>query len=149
MADFLDEKRREMQQRLQELRPLVDEFHRLEAAVRALDGVDAPNGATATPTRRRGAAGGGGGSAGRRSTGTGSGSGSGSGSTGRRGRPKGSGTRGKQALELVRGTPGITIPELAEQMGIQQNYLYRVLPALQKEGMVRKEGRGWHPMDAA
>src|SRR3954468_11606090 len=99
MADFLDEKRREMQQRLQELRPLVDEFHRLEAAVRALDGVDAPNGATATPTRRRGA---GGGSASRRSTGTGSGSGSGS---GRRGRPKGSGTRGKQALELVRGTP--------------------------------------------
>ncbi|HWH94752.1 MAG TPA: hypothetical protein VNT03_12905, partial [Baekduia sp.] len=39
MADFLDEKRREMQERLKELRPLVDEFHRLEAAVAALDGV--------------------------------------------------------------------------------------------------------------
>jgi hypothetical protein len=134
MADFLDEKRREMQERLKELRPLVDEFHRLEAAVRALDGVDTPNrgsGASATPRRR--SSGGGGAASG----------------NGRRGRPRGSGTRGKQALELVRANPGITIPELAEQMGIQQNYLYRVLPGLQKEGMVRKEGRGWHPMDAA
>jgi hypothetical protein len=32
-------------------------------------------------------------------------------------------------------------------MGIQQNYLYRVLPGLQKEGLIRKEGRGWHAMD--
>jgi predicted ArsR family transcriptional regulator len=71
------------------------------------------------------------------------------GSTGRRGRPRGSGTRGKQALELVRANPGISIPELAEKMGIKQNYLYRVLPGLQKDGMVRKEGRGWHARDAA
>ncbi|HWH95318.1 MAG TPA: hypothetical protein VNT03_15765, partial [Baekduia sp.] len=67
----------------------------------------------------------------------------------RRGRPPGSGTRGKQALEIVRTNPGITIPEIAAQMGIQQNYLYRVLPGLQKEGLIRKEGRGWHPMEAA
>jgi CRP-like cAMP-binding protein len=140
MADFLDEKRREMQERLKELRPLVDEFHRLEAAVAALDGVGAP---AATPGRRRG-----GGSAGGAAGGASRSGGNGAGD-GRRGRPRGSGTRGKQALELVRATPGITIPEIAEQMGIQQNYLYRVLPALQKEGMIRKEGRGWHPMDAA
>jgi CRP-like cAMP-binding protein len=137
MADFLDEKRREMQERLKELRPLVDEYHRLEAAVAALDGV----GDTASaPARRRSGSAGGGGSAG--------GAGGGNGN-GRRGRPRGSGTRGKQALELVRSSPGITIPEIAEQMGIQQNYLYRVLPGLQKEGLIRKEGRGWHPMDAA
>ena len=79
-----------------------------------------------------------------RSTTTRSGSG-----TGRRGRPRGSGTRGKQALELVRSNPGITIPELAVKMGIKQNYLYRVLPGLQKDGMVRKEGKGWHTRDAA
>jgi CRP-like cAMP-binding protein len=135
MADFLDEKRREMQERLKELRPLVDEFHRLEAAVAALDGVKAGSGAA--PARRR--SGGGGGSTG----------GSGGNGNGRRGRPRGSGTRGKQALELVRTNPGITIPEIAEQMGIQQNYLYRVLPGLQKDGLIRKEGRGWHPLDAA
>ena len=67
----------------------------------------------------------------------------------RRGRPRGSGTRSKQALELVRTRPGITIPEIAEAMGIQQNYLYRVLPALQKDGLVRKEGRGWQPGEGA
>jgi transposase-like protein len=67
----------------------------------------------------------------------------------RRGRRRGSGTRSLQALEIVKQQPGITIPELAERMGIKQNYLYRVLPGLQKDGMVRKEGRGWHARDAA
>jgi sugar-specific transcriptional regulator TrmB len=128
MADFLDEKRKEIRTRLQELKPLVDEYHRLEAAVQALEGVKP---STATPRRARTTA---------TRTGTG---------TGRRGRPRGSGTRSKEALQHVRATPGITIPELAEKMGIKQNYLYRVLPALQKDGMVRKEGRGWHARDAA
>jgi hypothetical protein len=126
MADFLDEKRREIRARMQELKPQVEEYHRLEAAIQALDGVKTPT-STASPRRAR-------------STSTG---------TGRRGRPRGSGTRGKQALELVRSNPGITIPELADKMGIKQNYLYRVLPGLQKDGMVRKEGKGWHARDAA
>jgi CRP-like cAMP-binding protein len=134
MADFLDEKRREMQGRLKELRPLVDEFHRLEAAISALDGVG--NDAAPAPAPRRR-------SKGAPSPGAASGS-----SNGRRGRPRGSGTRGKQALEIVNGNPGITIPEIAQKMGIQQNYLYRVLPGLQKEGLIRKEGRGWHAMEA-
>ncbi|HET8538179.1 MAG TPA: hypothetical protein VFL73_13475 [Solirubrobacteraceae bacterium] len=128
MADFLDEKRKEIRARLQELKPLVEEYHRLEAAAQALEGV----GGTTTSTRRS------------RTTTTRTGGG-----TGRRGRPRGSGTRGKQALELVRANPGITIPELADKMGIKQNYLYRVLPGLQKDGQVRKQGRGWHARDAA
>lgn len=42
--------------------------------------------------------------------------------------------------------PGIKIPELAAQMGIKQNYLYRVLPGLEKEGKVKKQkDGGWHP----
>jgi CRP-like cAMP-binding protein len=134
MPDFLEEKKREIDARLKELRPLVDEFHRLEAAAAALQGVGASSNsrAASTPARRTR----------RRSAGTSTG-------TGRRGRPRGSGTRSKQALELVRTRPGITIPEIAESIGIQQNYLYRVLPALQKDGLVRKEGRGWHPREAA
>ena len=132
MTDFLDEKKREINARLKELRPLVDEYHRLEAAAAALDGVAAGGGAAAGAARRgRGARPGGGGGG------------------GRRGRPRGSGTRAKQALDLVRERPGISIPEIAEAMGIQQNYLYRVLPGLQKDGLVRKEGRGWHPVEAA
>jgi hypothetical protein len=139
MADFLDEKRNEIGARLKELKPLVDEYHRLEAAAAALDGVptqSAGNG-SASPQRataRVKAAGR------RRSTGTG---------TGRRGRPKGSGTRGAEALALVKASPGITIPEIAEKMGIKQNYLYRVLPGLAEDGLVKKDGRGWHPKDAA
>jgi DNA-binding IclR family transcriptional regulator len=50
-----------------------------------------------------------------------------------------------QALELVKSRPGITIPEMATAMGIKQNYLYRVLPTLQKDRKVVKRGRGWHP----
>jgi hypothetical protein len=34
-------------------------------------------------------------------------------------------------------------------MGIKQNYLYRVLPGLEQDGLVRKEGRGWHANAAA
>lgn len=52
--------------------------------------------------------------------------------------------RAKEALELVKARPGITIPELAEAMGIQQNTLYRIMPALQEDGKVIKSGRGWH-----
>jgi CRP-like cAMP-binding protein len=139
MTDFLDEKKREIQARLKELRPLVDEYHRLEAAAAALDGVSTSSGpasAPATGRRPRGAG------TRRQASGT-------SACAGRRGRPRGSGTRSKQALELVRSRPGISIPEMAEEMGIQQNYLYRVLPGLQKDGLVRKEGRGWHPLEAA
>jgi hypothetical protein len=133
MADFLDEKRMEIQARMKELKPLVDEYRLLEAADAALTGIHnsaalaAPAATTtAAPARRT------------RSRSTRSSSG------GRRGRPRGSGTRAAQALELVRTRPGITIPELAEAMGIQQNYLYRVMPGLAEQGKVTKSGKGWH-----
>ena len=64
------------------------------------------------------------------------------------GRRKGSGTRAAQALSLVQGHPGITIPELATKMKIKQNYLYRVLPSLEQDGKLEKKGRGWHPKAA-
>jgi hypothetical protein len=124
MTDFLDEKRKEIDARLRELRPLVDEYNRLEKAATALDGV---GGAArrATPTRRRRSTAGGG--------------------TRRRGRPRGSGNRAKQALELVRARPGITISDMAAAMKIKPNYLYRVMPTLQSEGQVVKRDKGWHP----
>ena len=50
---------------------------------------------------------------------------------------------------MVRDRPGITIPEMAQAMGIQQNYLYRVLPGLAEEGKVVKSGRGWHLREGA
>jgi hypothetical protein len=118
--DFLEEKRKEIEGRLKELRPMYEEYQRLERAASALAGVGAG------PARRRS-------SPGRRRDG------------GRRGRPRGSGTRALQALEIVRARPGVTIPQLAEAMGINANYLYRVMPTLESEGKVRREDRGWHP----
>jgi hypothetical protein len=121
MTDFLDDKRKEIDARLRELRPLVDEFHRLERASAALSGVG--NG-TGAPARGRRA---------------------GAGRARGRGRPRGTGSRAKEALELVRTSPGITIAELAKTMGIKANYLYRVMPTLESEGQVVRRDRGWHP----
>jgi CRP-like cAMP-binding protein len=129
MTDFLEEKRREIRERLEELRPLVDEHRRLEAAAAALEGVQAPDTAPARRPARR--------------------AGDGAAPASGRGRPRGSGSRGNEALELVKQRPGITIPEMAEQMGIKQNYLYRVLPGLAQDGLVEKRGRGWHARTAA
>jgi hypothetical protein len=125
VADFLDAKVKEIEGRLRELRPLLDEYERLEAAAAALGSVEA-----------RGARG--------RSAGAGRGAVNGS----RRGRPRGSrgeNTRAVQAVELVRARPGITIPELAAHMGIKPNYLYRILPQLEEEGRVRRDDKGWLP----
>jgi CRP-like cAMP-binding protein len=138
MADFLDEKRKEIQARLKELQPLVEEYRLLEAADAALSGIGssttlATAASAPAPARRS-----------RSTTRASRGSGG-----GRRGRPRGSGTRAAQALELVSSRPGITIPEMAEAMGIQQNYLYRVMPGLAEQGKVTKAGKGWHLREGA
>jgi hypothetical protein len=168
VTDFLDEKRQEITSRLKELRPLVDEFNRLEAAATALAGVigsaasdagSAASAAAATVTRRRGP-GRPRGSAGRKKAAKAAAPAATATATApkaaapkaaakpakrRAGRRKGSGTRAAEARSFVQGQPGITIPELAAKMGIKQNYLYRVLPGLEQENKVEKKGRGWYP----
>ena len=157
MTDFLETKRKEINDRLAELKSAVDEYTRLEAAATALKGIPASkNGAPAPAPAPRPAG------ASRR----GPGRPPGSKNAPRRaaktpraaaksnarpaakrgpGRRKGSGKRGAEALALIQGQPGITIPELATKMGIKQNYLYRVLPGLKQESKIAKKGRGWHP----
>lgn len=65
------------------------------------------------------------------------------------GRPKKrrrrSGTRADQAVALVEGNPGISASDIAKQMKIKPNYLYRVLGDLEKEGRVTKKGRQYYP----
>ena len=125
MADFLAEKRTEIDNRLKELRPLHEEFLKLERAKAALEGVD---GGRRGPGRPRGSA-----AAGRRTAG---------GAPRRRSRQ--GGTRAEQALKAVRQSPGITVAELAERLRIRQkNYLYRVMNGLQSDGAVKKQGRGF------
>jgi transposase-like protein len=55
------------------------------------------------------------------------------------------GTRADQAVKLVEQSPGISASEIAKQMKIKPNYLYRVLGELEKEGRVSKKGREYHP----
>ena len=133
MADFVDSTVKEIDARL---RALKDEVTKLEAARTALVGARRgpgrpPGSGSTTTTRRR---------AGRTARAA---------RTGRRpGRPRGrrsGGTRANQALELVRNQPGITIPQIAESLKIEPNYLYRVMPRLVSEGQVKREGQGWHP----
>jgi sugar-specific transcriptional regulator TrmB len=75
----------------------------------------------------------------------------------RPGRPKGSttrrtsgrkrgrrrATRADQAVKHVKANPGITASEIAKKMRIQPNYVYRVMGELQKQGRVKKKGKGY------
>lgn len=56
-----------------------------------------------------------------------------------------SGTRADQAVGLVEGSPGISASDIAKQMKIKPNYLYRVLGDLEKEKRVKKKGRKYFP----
>jgi CRP-like cAMP-binding protein len=127
LAGFVDSTVMEIDERLRELK---DETARLQAARAALAGgrrgPGRPPGSTsasASPAGRR---------------------------TARRpGRPRGrrgGNTRSNQALELVIAQPGITIPQLAEALKIQPNYLYRVMPKLVSDGQIRRDGQGWFPI---
>lgn len=124
MAGFVDSTVKDIDERLDEL---GQEVARLEAARAALIGArrgpGRPRRSSQPPTTRS--------------------------RTGRRpGRPRGrrgGNTRANQALELVRSQPGITIPQIAESMKIEPNYLYRVMPRLVTDGQVRRDGQGWFP----
>jgi hypothetical protein len=128
LADFVDTTVKDIDNRLSELRL---EVTKLEAARQALVGArrgpgrPAASTNTPAPSRRRAAR-----------------------KTGRpRGR-RGGNTRANQALNLVREKPGITIPQIAEALKIEPNYLYRVMPKLVEDGQVRRDGQGWHPAAA-
>jgi hypothetical protein len=141
VPDVIDQTRTQIEKRLRELAPLIAEFERLQAADAALASLPAARDGRRATTRPR--------KPGRprdsRST-TKPVSAKALKATRRPpDRRKGTGSRAAESLKLVEAQPGITIPELAVAMGINQNYLYRVLPGLQKEGRVRKQGRGWHP----
>ena len=62
--------------------------------------------------------------------------------SGKRRRRRG-GTRADQAVKLIGENPGISASEIAKQMHIKPNYLYRVLAELEAEGRVRKDGRSY------
>ena len=131
MADFVDSTVKDIDGRLDELKLEVQKLEAARAAlIGAKRGPGRPSGSTSSPRRRS--------------------SGNGNGSGRRVGRPRGrrgGNTRANQALQLVTEQPGITIPQIAESLKIEPNYLYRVMPRLVEEGAVKRDGQGWHAAD--
>ena len=128
MASFLSEERARIDEKLKELRPLHEEYLELERVKQALDSVDKPRRGPGRPRGSTGAA-----PSGAR----------------RRRRRRSGGTRADQALQAVRQNPGVTVTELAGQLGVQPNYLYRVMNGLQDDGAVKKQGKGYSATEPA
>jgi hypothetical protein len=131
----LDEARGLVTKRLAEL---DDERKRLERALAELGGSGKkagrrpgrPRGSSSKTTRSK--------STGSKSTSSKS---TGTAKKARRRRKRRGGTRADQAVTLIRQNPGITASEIAKQMKIKPNYLYRVLSDLEKQKSVKKKGR--------
>jgi ribosomal protein S25 len=130
MADVLSEIRSGLEKRLRELEPLIKEHAQVREAVDALKSAG---------TRAERAV---------KSAVKGTGSAKASSAIRGRGRPRGTGGRAQEALKLVHTHPGITLAEMAKRMKIKANYLYRILPQLEKEGRVTKRGKGYHPPES-
>lgn len=154
--DFLEAQRKQILDRLQELRPLHEEYLTLEKAHQALDQLGGPirrltgRGPGRPPGRRTGAAS----TTRRRGPGrprktaaarSRSATRTKKAGAARGGSRKAGNTRADQAATAVRQNPGITIPEIASKLGIRQNYLYRVMQKLQKERQVTRRNRGFYP----
>jgi hypothetical protein len=110
--------------RMEELQPLVDEYEELRRIAAAIETEEAARSADGAPRSRRAAS--------RRAL--------------RPGR-NGHGARSDQARTLIGEQPGVTVAELAKKMGIGTTYLYRLLPRLEREGVLRKQGQGYHLAD--
>jgi ribosomal protein S25 len=130
MPDVLSELRSSLEKRLRELEPMIAEHAQLRSALDALEGVGKRATRTAASVTGRTA------------------TAKASDGTKRRGRPRGSGGRAHEVLSHVQKQPGITIAELAKRMKIKPNYLYRVLPQLEKDGKVQKRDKGYHPPES-
>ncbi|MEI6662720.1 MAG: helix-turn-helix domain-containing protein [Actinomycetes bacterium] len=116
--DHVDSVVKDIETRLDEIQPVVEEYERLMGALRLLRGDGAlrgPSGAR-RPTGRK------------------------------PGRPPGSGFRGSEALKALRQQPGMTVAEIAAEIGTHRNYLFRVLPALADQGLLIKRGPRWYPV---
>ena len=126
MADTLNKIRSDLEKRLRELEPLIEEHAHVREALDALKsaGTRAERAVTTAAKRTRAA------------------------TTRGRGRPRGTGGRAQEALKLVHRHPGITLAEMAKRMKIKANYLYRILPQLEKDGKVTKRGKGYHPPES-
>jgi ribosomal protein S25 len=130
MADVLSEIRSSLEKRLRELEPLITEHAQVRKALDALEEAGKRAAGTAGNAAKRSRA--------VKATGAVRG----------RGRPRGTGSRAQEVLAHVHKQPGVTIAELAKRMKIKPNYLYRILPQLEKDGKLHKRDKGYHPPES-
>ncbi|MFL5833745.1 MAG: hypothetical protein ACJ76B_07170 [Solirubrobacterales bacterium] len=127
--NVLDEARQLVERRLADL---DEERQRLERALAELGGKSSRR----RPGRPRGSS--------KKAASGSTGASAGAGAPRRRRKRRG-GTRGDQAVKLIEAQPGISASDVAKNMKIKPNYLYRVLGDLEKEGRVKKDGRQYYP----
>jgi len=126
--ELINRVKKDIDERLEELRPQIEEIPQLEAALAALDATGSPEAADPAAERRG------------------------------RGRPRGEGRRAprmrgprrrarrgqrrEELLQLVRGNPEVTIAEAARQMGVSSPQVSTLVRRLREEGVLeRTDGR--------
>ena len=116
-----DKERRAIEERLSELRPLLEEYRCLKDVMAALGPVEESRAGVSSSGKR----------------------------ASRPGGPSGSGAHAAagdivaRVLSVVQAHPGITIPELTTKLNPKPKAVYRILQELKREGKVAKRGRGW------
>jgi CRP-like cAMP-binding protein len=120
MTDLVDTVRKEIDARLNELRPIVQEAAGLEAALQALRGIDGAVAASRPQRRAR-----------RRSAASGTRPGS------RRGQSR------EKLIQYVRANPGSTAGDVATALGLKRNSVSTQLTQLAKAGALTKAARGY------
>ena len=120
MADLVDDIRKQIDARLAELRPLVQEAANLAAALSALAGADGQSSGTASRRRTR-----------KRPTNP----------RARGARPRGQSR--EQIIEYVRAHPGSTAGDVATALGRKRNSVSTQLTELAKAGALAKADRGY------
>jgi len=143
-------------ERMQELRPLVDEYRELEQVAQKL-GVSSPTAAdTPTPRprpraaarKRSGARSTNSSAATRAAAGTGRPSSpaprTAGTSPGGAARTRSNGRR-DQLLDMVKARPGITVREAGSELGVDPTSLYRIVHRLEQDGALQKRGRELMP----
>lgn len=63
--------------------------------------------------------------------------------SGKRRRSRKGGTRSEHALAFIEKNPGSTATQVADDLKIQPNYVYRVLGELTKDGRLKKDGTAY------
>lgn len=123
MADLVGQIQRDIEKRLQELRPLIDEKERLEAVLAALtNGSGAPAAPRARATTPR--------SAGRAPYAAG------------KGRRAPRGANREAILSVVRERPGVSAAEVAEITRIAKPTVHTTISQLKRKGILEPEGSG-------